>query len=139
RDSAQDLISKALAAPEGAPPGFSLNNIEIDGGSIAFDDGVTGSKHRVENLAIGIPFLSSLPYQANIRVTPHLEGAVNGSHFALGGTTVPFAERRGATLDIDVDQLPLKAYVAYLPTKPRVDLASGALTTRLKLVFVDGK
>jgi uncharacterized protein involved in outer membrane biogenesis len=111
RYSVQDLIDKALAAPEGPPPGFSLNNIEIDGGSIAFDDGETGSKHRIENLAIGIPFLSSLPYQSNIRVTPHLEGAFNGSHFALGGTTAPFAERREAAIDIDIDQLPLRAYV----------------------------
>src|SRR4029077_9593435 len=103
RYSVQDLISKALATHEGPPPAFSLNNIEIDGGSIAFDDGATGSKHRVENLAIGVPFLSSLPYQSNIRVTPRLEGAFNGSHFALGGTTEPFAERREAAIDIDID------------------------------------
>lgn len=137
--SVQDLIDKALAAPEGPRPSFSLNNIEIDGGSILFDDSVTASKHRIENLAIGIPFLSSLKYQSEIRVTPHLEGAFDGSHFAFGGTTTPFAERHDVAIDIDVDALPLKAYVAYLPVKPRVDVAGGTLTTHLKVVFVDGK
>jgi uncharacterized protein involved in outer membrane biogenesis len=139
RYSIQDLIDSALAGPEGPPPPFSLNNIEIDGGSVSFDDGATATKHRIENLAIGIPFLSSLKYQSEIRVTPHLEGAFDGSHFALGGQTTPFAETHEASIDVDVDALPLKSYVAYLPTKSRIDVAGGTLTTRIKVVFVDGK
>jgi uncharacterized protein involved in outer membrane biogenesis len=135
----QDLVDRALAGPEGPPPRFSLNNIEVDDGTIAFDDGVAGRKHRLSSLGLGIPFLSSLPYQTEIRVTPRAEGSFNGSHFALGGTSVPFAERREGTLDIDFDALPLNEYVAYLPAKPRVDVAGGTLTTRLKLVFVGGK
>jgi len=138
RYSVQDLIDQIVARAADPTPRFSLNNIEIDGGSIGFDDAMTGSKHTVENVAIGIPFLSSLPYQSDIRVTPHLEGVFDRSHFALGGTTTPFAEHREAAIDIDFDALPLKAYVAYLPTKPRIDLADGTLTTRLKVVFVDG-
>jgi uncharacterized protein involved in outer membrane biogenesis len=138
RYNIQDLIDLVIARAADPAPRFSLNNIEIDNGSIAFDDDETGTRHRVENLAIGIPFLSSLPYQADIRVTPHLEGGFDGSHFALAGTTTPFAERREASIDINFDALPLKAYVAYLPTKPRLDLADGALTTHLKVVFVDG-
>ena len=126
-------------SPADRRPRFSLNNIEVDGGSLAFDDGVAGRKHKLDALNLGIPFLSSLPYQTDIRVTPRADGSFNGSHFALGGTTAPFAERREAALDIDFDALPLKDYVAYLPAKPRVDLAGGALTTRLKVVFVDGQ
>jgi len=138
RYSVQDLIDQIVARASDPTPLFSLNNIEIDGGSISFDDGTTGSKHTIENVAIGIPFLSTLPYQSDIRVTPHLEGVFDRSHFALGGAATPFAERREAAIDIDFDALPLKAYVAYLPTKPRIDLADGALTTRLKVVFVEG-
>jgi hypothetical protein len=135
----QDLIDQALAKPPGPPPRFSLNNIEIDDGSITVDDAMTGRKHHVERLAIGIPFLSSLPYATEIRVTPRLEGAFNGSHFSLAGNTVPFGEPREASLDVDLDALALPEYLAYLPTRPRVDLTGGALTTRLKVVFVDGK
>jgi len=139
RYSVQDLIDNALAGPDGPMPGFSLNNIELDGGSVAFEDGTTGSKHLVTNLAIGVPFLSSLPYETDIRVTPHLEGVFNGSHFSLGGEAVPFAGRREAAIDIDLDALPLKSYIAYLPAKPRIELTGGTLTTRLKVVFVDDK
>ena len=139
RYSVQDLIDRALAEPEGPAPRFSLNNIEIDDGSILFDDGATGSKHRVEKLAIGVPFISSLKYQSEIRVTPHLEGTFDGSHFALGGTTMPFAARHDAAIDIDIDALPLKDYVAYLPARPRIVVAGGTLTTRLQVVFAGGK
>ncbi|CAG0969469.1 hypothetical protein BURK1_01149 [Burkholderiales bacterium] len=139
RYNVQDLIDAALAAPEGPTFGFSLNNIEVDAGAIAFDDGVAGRKHLLDALDVGLPFLSSLPYQADIRVNPRLGGAFNGTRFALGGSAVPFADRPEAALDVDVDALPLKEYVAYLPAMARVDLAGGALTTRLKVVFVDGK
>jgi uncharacterized protein involved in outer membrane biogenesis len=136
RYSIQDLIDKALAPPL-EPVRFSLNNIEIDDGQIAIADGVTGRKHELAALNIGIPFLSSLPYQTAILVTPRAAGTFNGTHFALSGTSIPFAEHREAALDIDLDALPLPPYVAYLPDKPRFDLASGTLTTKLKVVFVE--
>ena len=139
RYNVQDLLDRAPAERGGPPPRFSLNNIEVDGGVLSFDDGVAGRKHRLDALDLGLPFLSSLPYQTDIRVTPRAEGSVNGSHFALGGTGAPFADRREAALDIDFDALPLREYLAYLPSKPLVDLLAGALTTRLKVVFVDGK
>jgi uncharacterized protein involved in outer membrane biogenesis len=136
RYNIQDLIDAAMANRE-APTRFSLNNIEIDDGDIAFTDGVTARKHEFAALNIGIPFLSSLPYQTAILVNPRAQGTFNGSHFALEGTTIPFAEHREASLDIDLDALSLPPYVAYLPVKPRFDLVRGALTTKLKIVFVE--
>jgi uncharacterized protein involved in outer membrane biogenesis len=139
RFNIDDLIERALAPSSDPPPRFSLNNVEIEDGAIAFDDGVTGRKHRLDALAIGVPFLSSLPYETEIRVTPHVAGTFNESRFALAGSTTPFAERRESAIDIDIDELPLASYVAYLPVKPRVELAGGLLTTRLKVLFVDSK
>lgn len=138
RYSVQDLLDE-MAGSQGPTPGFSLNNIEVEDGALALDDQPVARKHRIEKLAVGIPFLSSLPYQTDIRVTPRLDGAFNGSHFALGGSAGPFAERREAAIDVDLDELPIDQYVAYLPAKPRFALAGGKLTTRLKVVFVDGK
>ena len=138
RYNVQDLIDSSLTGPPGPPPRFSLNNIEVDDGSIAFDDGVARRKHALTGLMLAIPFISSLPYETDIRVTPRAAALFNGSRFALTGSTTPFAERREATLDLDLDALPLPHYVAYLPVRPRLDLASGALTTRLKIAFVGG-
>ncbi len=73
RYSIQDLIDKALATSS-EPLRFSLNNIEVDDGAINFADGVTGRNHGLAALNIGIPFLSSLPYQTDILVTPRVGG-----------------------------------------------------------------
>ncbi len=139
RYSIEDLIDRALALSFGAPAPFSLNNVEIDDGSITFDDGVTGRKHVLAALDIGIPFLSSLPHETAIRVTPRVAGTLNGTRFALGGSATPFAESREATLDIDLEALQLPFYAAYLPGKPRLEIAGGELTTHLKIAFVEGK
>src|SRR5512144_1108825 len=138
RYNVQDLIDDLLSGPSD-PPRLSLNNIEVVDGSIAFDDGVTGRRHSVTGIEVGIPFLSSLPYETSIRVTPRVAGTFNGSRFALSGTTEPFAERREATLDIDVDGLALPREVVYAPQRPPVDLAEGLLSAHLQLVFVEGK
>jgi uncharacterized protein involved in outer membrane biogenesis len=138
RYSIQDLIDEAAAAPAGPPPLFSLNNIEVEGGRIAFDDAVTGRKHQAGDVALGVPFLSTLPYQTDVRVNPHLSGTFNGSRLELAGVAVPFAQQREAAIDIDIDALPLPEYVVYLPTAPRVVLADGKLTTRLRVAFVEG-
>jgi uncharacterized protein involved in outer membrane biogenesis len=137
RYSIQDLID-AAQAPRSEPTRFSVNNIEVDDGAIAFADGVTGKTHELAALNVGIPFLSSLPYQTAILVKPHATGTFNGTGFALNGTSVPFAEHREATLDIDLDALPLPPYVGYLPARPRFELVAGTLTTKLKVVFVEG-
>ena len=136
----QDLID-AWAKPSADPtPQFSLNNIEIEGGAVSLDDRMRKNKVALANLAIGIPFLSSLPHDAAIRVNPRLEGVVEGARFMLKGTTsTPFAERKEATLDIDLDALALMEIAQYVPLPHGLKLKDGALTTRLKLAFVSEK
>ena len=136
RYNVQDLIDQAVAAPPGPPARLSINNIEIEQGTVTFDDGIAGRRHALTALDVGIPFVSTLPYDADILVKPRVSGALDAAKFALEGSTVPFAERREATLDLTLDALPLPAYVGYLPRKPRFDLANGSLTTRLAIVFV---
>ncbi len=135
--SVQDLIDRMLARPKGPTPLFSLNNIEIDNGSFLLDDRPHGRSVAVTNLAIGIPFLSSLPYDAQIRVTPRFEGEVDGARFGLAGeATTPFADTEEATLALNLDSLPLARYAEYLPLPQGLKLKDGALTTRLSLAFV---
>ena len=137
RYNVQDLVDRVLAPqPPGPPPQFSFNNIEIEDGAITLDDRLADRRHEIGALTIAVPFVSSLPYATAIRVTPRVEGTFNGSHFALNASATPFAERRETTLDIDLDALKLPPYVAYLPSRPALDLAGGALTTRLTIAFV---
>ncbi len=136
--SIQDLIDAALADDGGPPARFSLNNIEIHDGTLDFDDRPVHRAHEVRAISVGIPFLSSLPYQTAVQVLPHIAAKVNGSPFDLSGTTTPFARERDASLDIDIDALSLTQYLAYLPVKLRAKVVSGTLSTRAKLVFSEG-
>lgn len=138
RYNIQDLIDRVVSAPPGPTPEFSLNNIEVMDGKLRFDDRPAGVRHAVDGLRVGIPFLSSLPHDVEIRVRPELAATIDGRSFALTGQLQPFAEPPQATLDVDIDALPLPRYLAYLPWPPRLRLASGALTTRLKVSFVAG-
>ncbi|HEV8500346.1 MAG TPA: DUF748 domain-containing protein [Casimicrobiaceae bacterium] len=136
--SVQDLIDAALADHEGPPARFSLNNIEVHAGEIDFDDRPKGRRHEVRDLNIGIPFLSSLPYQTTVKVAPHVAARINGSPFGLAGTTTPFAREREASLDIDVDAVSLTQYLAYLPVKLRARIPAATLSSHAKLVFSEG-
>ncbi|MFP3759073.1 hypothetical protein SB751_34910, partial [Cupriavidus sp. SIMBA_020] len=48
--------------PDEGLPRFSLNNMVIEGGVITLDDKVTGRKQVVDELAIGVPFISTFGY-----------------------------------------------------------------------------
>ena len=103
-----DLIAKADARPEGPSPLISLNNIEVEDGEVVLDDRPHRRRLVASALGIGIPFLSSLPHDAEIRVTPRFEGTFDGTSFALqANSTSPFADAKEATLVWTLDALPL--------------------------------
>ncbi|MDE2360624.1 MAG: DUF748 domain-containing protein [Betaproteobacteria bacterium] len=136
----QDLIDRVLAPTEGPTARFSVDNIEVDDGSVSIDDRVKRHKSELTGIRIGLPFLSSIPHDARILVTPRLEGMIDGAKFALNGSsTSPFADREAATLDIDFDALRLPGYAEYASLPQGIKLVDGALTTRLKLAFVTHK
>ncbi|HEX7327542.1 MAG TPA: DUF748 domain-containing protein [Casimicrobiaceae bacterium] len=135
----QDLVDRPASASKASTPEFSVDNIEIIGGTVTFDDRMHQRVVKVTDLGIGIPFLSSFPHDAKIRVTPHVDGVVDGSRFALSGSTnTPFSDVHEATLALDLDALKLPGYASYITPPNGLKLASGALTTRLKLAFVTG-
>ena len=136
----QDLIDRVLAPTGGPTTRFSVDNIEVEDGSVSIDDRVRQHKSSLTGIRIGVPFLSSIPHDARILVTPRLEGVIDGAKFALNGSsTSPFADREAATLDIDFDALRLPGYAGYASLPQGIKLVDGALTTRLKLAFVTHK
>lgn len=134
----QDLIDRpASPSPtaEAGPPGFSLNNIELVGGRINFDDRAEGARHEVTELHVGLPFLSTLGYAAEIKVQPFLAGKVNGSPFGLRGETTPFKDGSATVLRIDLDRVPLPRYLDYLPERLPVRIPSAELSANLVVNF----
>ena len=126
---------KAPADEPAAPARFSVNNIQITGGQIDFDDRPADLVHRVRELALGIPFISGFPAEVERFVEPALSAHINDTVFSLDGRTRPFGEALETVFDIVFDPFDVAPYLAYLPFEPAFKLESGQLATKLELAF----
>ena len=117
-------------------PRFSLNNIQVIGGKVVFDDRPNKAQQTVTDLNIAIPFLSNLPYLAESLVQPSFSAKVNDTPIALTGRSKPFAVPPQAQLDLDIYSLDIPRYLEYLPVKLPVKIASALLETRLTASFI---
>ena len=133
-----DLVEMAMqpAEPDSKPLAYSVNNIQIEGGVIVFDDHPLKARHRIEDICIRIPAVSSLPSRIETFIEPYLSARINGTKMALSGKTRPFAEDKETVFDLALKDIALPQYMAYLPYKPAFHLASGSLSFDLKLHFI---
>ncbi len=136
RFSFSDIVDRILAKPKSESPFlFSLNNIRLEDGTIAFDDRVTGRKHLIDQLRIGMPFVSNLPYDTDIFVTPDFAARVNGSAIDLGGKAQLFSNTHEAAVQLDIADLDLPTYMDFVPVQPQFKIASGKLAAKLAVHF----
>jgi hypothetical protein len=136
-DDILQLVANQPPSPE--PARFSVNNIQLEEGSLAFEDKPAGATHQVRDLKLGLPFVSSLPADVTIFVEPLFSANINGAPLLLKGKARPFAEPREYALDLDIDKVDLTAYLGYLPFKPGFQLPSAQLEAKLKLAAVQPK
>lgn len=118
---------------------FAVNNIQVKDGRIEFDDRPAHTVHRVDEIALGIPFVSSLPSQVDIFVEPLLSAKINNAPLLFKGKARPFADPAEATLELKLDGLDVTRYVEYLPVKPQAKIAGGKMDVNLTARFRQGK
>jgi hypothetical protein len=138
RYDVSDLLDewmKPKDEPEKETPRFSVNNIQLINGKIAFDDQPKGKAHTISDINLGLPFVSSLPYQAEILVKPSFSAVINGSPLALTGDSKPFSESRESHLNLDLDRFDLAGLQPYLPDSLPIRLTAGVLDSELKAMF----
>ena len=138
----QDLIDEFTQGPRdpgGPTPRFALHNIEIIDARLDFDDRPEKTKHTVTQLKIGLPFISSLPSDVDIKVKPEFSAVVNGAPIHLAGDTVPFKDSRESTLGFDIDKLDIAKYLEYSPVKLNFTVPSGQLNGKVKAAFKTSK
>ncbi len=135
-----DLLEKK--APEKPEPSkerarFSVSNISIVNGSIDFiDRGLAAEKqHHVRGLELGVPFVSTIPHYADIFIAPRFRAVVNGSPLALDGKLKPFASAVEYSLDVNLKDLDIPYYLAYVPVKLPVRVERGTAATKLALTY----
>jgi uncharacterized protein involved in outer membrane biogenesis len=134
-----DLLAGRESRPTAPakPLRFSVNNIRIIDGGADFQDDPAQKKHTVRELNVGIPFLSNIPSQIETFVQPGLSAVINGTRYALQGKTKPFAESQETTLDVNITDLDLPFYLAYVPQEVLTfAMPSGRLDAKLAISFV---
>ena len=132
-----DLIDEFANAPAepGPTPSFSLNNIQISGGVIEFDDRLVDEKHVISDIALALPFISSMAHATETFVEPHFSATINGAPLDVKGKSKPFAESMDSEFVLALDNVQLPKYFDYSPVKLPVKMESGAVDTDLALVF----
>lgn len=144
-DIQQRVADMAAAKPEEPPetdaglPRFSLNNMVIEGGSITLDDKVTGRKQVVDELGLGVPFISNFGYATDIDVQPRLHLRINGSPFDLTGVARPFDKVPSSTLRVAFNGLQLEKWADVWPMPLPFKLESALLDSNLQVVFEQPK
>ena len=132
-----DLLDEWLKPSEPSPtPRFSINNIQVTRGKVVFDDQPLGKLHTVSDINLGLPFISSLPYQAKIVVEPSFSAVFDGAPVALKGkSTEVFEGNNQSELNLDLYRLDLAGFQPYVPAFVPVRLKAGVLDTELRIVF----
>ncbi|MBU1571555.1 MAG: DUF748 domain-containing protein, partial [Proteobacteria bacterium] len=142
-DNFSDLIEKKeTTIPEEEnqkPLRFSFSNMKIENGSIDFLDGPKQTQHTVRELNIAVPFFSNILYYIDTDVQPEFSAKINGTPYAIQGKTKPYADSLETSFDIDIKDLDIPYYLAYIPVKMNFQIVSASLDTNAKISFVQSQ
>lgn len=140
RYDVDDIIAKLTAPPsepqpDTGPARLALYNLALVGGSIDYDDRSVGKQHTVRDLALKVPFISTLPSQREVKVEPHLAFTLNGSRFDSSAQGTPFAQTGKTDASVRWDGVDLAPYLPYLPASLPVKVQGATLDVDLKVAF----
>lgn len=135
----QAFKARPPSPPDARPARFAVYNIRIEGGQVHVVDRVSKTEHRVDTIALGIPFISNLPSHVEIDVEPRLEARVDGAPLLLTGKTHPFEAGQRTAVTIDWRDIDLafwaEAVAPLLPQPLPLEVDKGRLALQLELAF----
>ena len=125
--------------PDSEPTRFAVFNIEVRDGLLRYTDRVLKQEHRVEQLQVGVPFVSNLPSDIAVDVQPRLQARIDGSPLKIEGKTLPFQEGHRSEVQlawqsVDVAHW-LTAAQPFLPPSVKIAPQQGQLDTNLTVHF----
>ncbi len=125
---------------DGAEPArFAIFNIALQDGAVHWRDEVLKQRHVVDQIQVGVPFLSNLASFVDAEVEPSLAARVDGSPLKVAGETLPFQQGKRSQVhvrwqDISVPQV-IEAAQPFMPPALRPQARSGTLATDLTVLF----
>lgn len=117
---------------------FSLNNISLNNSRLVFDDRPAGKTHTIEEISLALPAFSNFSYKAKQYIHPQFSAKINGSPIEMTGETSVEAGTLSAHLALQLKDLNLPSYLAYLPAKFDFSVTKGRADLDLDLVFSTG-
>ena len=135
RFDVDDIVQRLAAEDSGEPARFAIHNIVVTRGSADFDDRPVQARHRLRDLELAIPFISSLPSQREIMVEPRLAFALDGSRFDSVAAATPFGERGAGEATLSLKNVDIAPWLGYMPKTLPVRLQSALLNADLQLAF----
>lgn len=133
-----DLVAYATAPKEDdSKTNFSINNIQIDNGTIRIEDEQRKKTLLVEELNVDIPVIANMPSSVEIFTTLAISAKVNKDKIELVGKsrTKPAYDKKSGKISVKLDKLDLPTYLDYLPFDPGFKLKSGQFSADLDIIF----
>jgi uncharacterized protein involved in outer membrane biogenesis len=130
------LQPQSKETPASGPLKFALYNMQLKDGLITVDDrAMAGRIHELKGLQISLPFLSNLPSEVEVKVTPRLAFKLHDAAFDSGAQATPFAQNRAADLKLAFTQVDMAPYFGYVPSSAPVRLKRGTVSADLAVKF----
>ncbi len=111
-------------------PALSLNDVAITGGSIDFLDRALPEeeRHTVRDAELLIPFLTTIPALASQYGNPRFSALIDGAPLVIETQVRGLPRAPEVSANVDLRDVSLPVYLAYLPARIPVKLDSGKLS-----------
>ena len=112
-----DILERLAKSPAETGPGphekarFALSNIRLARANVDFDDRPRGVHHRVTDINLAIPSISTLEGGTKEYVKPGLSMRVNGAPFSIQGESLPFESDLRTRISLGFDGVDVPEYV----------------------------
>jgi hypothetical protein len=113
-------------------PKITLNDVAITGGSIDFHDRALPREehHTVREAELIVPFLTTMPDRVTEYGNPRFHALVDGAPLTVEAKVRGLPDAAEALAEVDLRDLSLPVYIAYVPAEIPVNVESGKLSVK---------
>ncbi len=115
---------------------FSIANIAITDGRIAFQDQVVDTAHVISAINLNLPLISNFEHHIDAFSEPMLTTSVNQAGLSVDVDTKPFHDTLETIVDLSLSGLSIPYYFAYVPEKKvGFEITDGSLDVNARILF----
>ncbi len=130
--SVQDLFDRFLKKPStGASPALVLEDLQLHGGTLRWDDHRTGGRHALTGLEVALPWFSTRPQDTARAVEPQLYGRLDDRLLVLYASAAARGGDEALAAHFEVADLRLPDYVDLVPIPGGIHLRDGRFDARM--------